>query len=172
MVGDSITKASSKPLTTVLEQQGFTQIAIDAKVNRRIAAGDGKVEPLSGVRTLRTMIARGLAPDVWVFAMGTNDVGKYDGDNAYAPLIDQMLMLPDPHVPVVWVDVYIPAKLKATREFNLQLRERAAARGNTTVVSWFDVASDPSSGLLRDDHLHPNAKGTQVFADLVAAALV
>ena len=54
--------------------------------------------------------------------------------------------------------------------FNKVLRERAAARGNTTVLSWFDLASDPKEKILRTDHIHPNEKGTLVFADLVSQA--
>ncbi|MDP9464171.1 MAG: GDSL-type esterase/lipase family protein [Actinomycetota bacterium] len=172
MIGDSIAKASSRSLTSVLEQQGFTEITIEAAVSRRITFGDGKGEPLSGVRTLYTMIAEGIAPDVWAIAMGTNDVGKYDDANAYAALIDQMLSMPDGEVPIIWVDVYNPKQLKGTKEFNLVLRERADARGNTTVLSWFDLASDPNGKLLRTDRIHPNEKGALVFADLVSAALV
>lgn len=171
MVGDSITRASSKSLTSVLEQQGFTEITIEAEVSRRIAVGDGKGEPLSGVRTLYTMIAEGIDPDVWAIAMGTNDVGKYDDADAYASLIDQMLSMPDAKVPIVWVDVYNPTQLAATKVFNLVLRERASDRGNTTVLSWFDLASDPKGKILRSDKIHPNEKGTLVFADLVSTAL-
>ncbi len=171
MVGDSIAKASSSSLTNALEQQGFTEITIEAAVSRRITFGDGKGEPLSGVRTLYTMIADGMVPDVWAIAMGTNDVGKYPDANAYAALIDQMLSMPDPDVPIVWVDVYNPNQLKGTKEFNLVLRERAGARGNTTVLSWFDLASDPTEKLLRGDKIHPNEKGALVFAGLVSAAL-
>jgi lysophospholipase L1-like esterase len=170
MVGDSITKASSEPLTTVLTQQGFTDITIDAEVSRRIAVGDGKGEPLSGVKTLYTMIAKGVSPDVWVIAMGTNDAGKY-GDDEYATLIDQMMTMPNKKTPLVWVDVYNPNELAGTKRFNLVLRDRARARGNTTVVPWFDVASDPKGKILRKDHVHPNDNGTLVFADLVAKAL-
>ena len=171
MVGDSITKASSKSLTAALEQQGFTEIAIEAAVSRRIAVGDGKGEPLSGVKTLFTMISEGVSPDVWGIAMGTNDVGKYDDVQAYADLIDQMMEMPDAKVPIVWVDVYNPNQLAGTKMFNLVLRERAQARGNTTVLSWFDLASDPKQKILRTDHIHPNEKGTVVFADLVSTAL-
>jgi lysophospholipase L1-like esterase len=171
MVGDSITKASTKALTTVLGNLGYTDITIEAAVNRRIAVGDGKGEPLSGVKTLVTMVADGVAPDVWAIAMGTNDVGKYDKPEAYAGLIDQMLAVPDSKVHVVWVDVYNPNQLAGTKMFNRVLRERADARGNTTVISWFDLASDPKKKLLRDDHIHPNEKGTLVFADLVSTAL-
>jgi lysophospholipase L1-like esterase len=171
MVGDSITKASSQSLKAALEAQGFTEITIEAEVSRRIAVGDGKGEPLSGVKTLFTMISEGVEPDVWAIAMGTNDVGKYGDASAYADLIDQMMSMPDVKVPIVWVDVYNPNQLAGTRMFNLVLRDRAAARGNATVVSWFDLASDPKEKILRTDHIHPNQKGTVVFADLVSTAL-
>ena len=158
-------------LTEVLEKQGFTDITIEAEVSRRIAVGDGKGEPLSGVKTLFTMISDGVDPDVWAIAMGTNDVGKYEDADDYASLIDQMLSMPDAKVPIVWVDVYNPNQLAGTKMFNVVLRERAAARANTTVLSWFDLASDPKEKILRTDHIHPNEKGTLVFADLVSAAL-
>ena len=171
MVGDSITKASSKILTEVLGNQGFTDINIEAEVSRRIVVGDGKAEPLSGVKTLFTMISDGVDPDVWGIAMGTNDVGKYKTTDEYAALIDQMLAMPDAKVPILWVDVYNPNQLAGTKMFNEVLRERASARANTTVLSWFDLASDPKEKILRTDHIHPNEKGTLVFADLVSAAL-
>ena len=171
MVGDSITKASATTLTDVLSAKGFTEIDIEAEVSRRIAVGDGKGAPLSGVKTLFTMISKGVSPDVWAIAMGTNDVGKYKTTDEYATLIDQMMSMPDADVPMVWVDVYNPNQLAGTRMFNIVLRERAAARGNTTVLSWFDLASDPSEKILRTDHIHPNEKGTLVFADLVSTAL-
>jgi lysophospholipase L1-like esterase len=171
MVGDSITKASSKSLTQVLEGKGFVDVTIEAEVSRRIAVGDGKGEPLSGVKTLFTMLSDGVQPDVWGIAMGTNDVGKYTDRNQYADLIDQMLSMPDASVPIVWIDVYNPNQLAGTKMFNKVLRERAEVRGNTTVQSWFDLASDPQERILRTDHIHPNALGTIVFADLVSKAL-
>jgi lysophospholipase L1-like esterase len=171
MVGDSITKASSKSLTEALQSRGFIDITIEAEVSRRIAVGDGKGEPLSGVKTLFSMIADGVQPDVWAIAMGTNDVGKYQSRDQYAELIDQMLSMPDATTPIVWIDVYNPNQLPGTKMFNKVLRERAALRGNTTVESWFDLASDPKEQILRTDHIHPNAMGTVVFASLVSKAL-
>ena len=171
MVGDSITKASLKPLTAALDQLGYTEIKIEAEVSRRIDVGDGKAEPLSGVKTMLTMISDGVDPDVWAIAMGTNDVGKYPDAAAYGSLIDEMMSMPDAKVPIVWVDVYNPNQLPGTKIFNLVLRERARARGNATVLSWFDLASNPKSKILRSDHIHPNPAGTVVFADLVSKAL-
>jgi lysophospholipase L1-like esterase len=171
MVGDSITKASSKPLATVLGSLGYTQITIEAEVSRRIDVGDGKNEPLSGVKTMSKMMAQGIAPDVWAIAMGTNDVGKYPDAAAYATLIDEMMSLPDAKVPMVWVDVYNPNQLAGTKVFNTVLRDRAKARGHTTVLAWFDLAANSKGKILRSDHLHPNEAGALVFANLVAKAL-
>jgi lysophospholipase L1-like esterase len=171
MVGDSITKASTESLTEALGAEGFTDITIEAEVSRRIAVGDGKGEPLSGVKTLSTMISEGVTPDVWAIAMGTNDAGKYQTREEYADLIHQMMSMIDVSVPILWVDVYNPNQIAGTKMFNKVLREQADVRGNTTVLSWFDLASDPSEKILRTDHIHPNAQGTVVFADLVSAAL-
>lgn len=171
MVGDSITKASTKSLTDVLQTRGFVDITIEAEVSRRIAVGDGKGEPLSAVKTMFTMISEGITPDVWGIAMGTNDVGKYTDRDEYGALIDQMLSLPGATVPIVWIDVYNPNQIPGTKMFNKVLRERAAARGNTTVESWFDLASDPKERILRTDHIHPNDLGTVVFASLMSKAL-
>jgi hypothetical protein len=171
MVGDSITRASTKPLTAVLGQLGYTEIKIEAEVSRRIDVGDGKSEPLSGVKTMFSMMAEGVDPDVWAIAMGTNDVGKYTDAAAYGSLIDEMMSMPDVKVPILWVDVYNPNQLAATRMFNLVLRDRANARGNAVVLPWFDLASDPKAKILRSDHIHPNEAGTLVFADLVSKAL-
>jgi lysophospholipase L1-like esterase len=51
------------------------------------------------------------------------------------------------------------------------LRDRAKARGKTTVLAWFDLASNRKNKILRSDRLHPNEAGTLVFANLVAKAL-
>jgi hypothetical protein len=171
MVGDSITRASSKPLTAVLEQLGYTEIKIEAETSRRIDVGDGKKEPLSGAKTMSTMISDGVVPDVWAVAMGTNDVGKYPDAAAYSSLIDEMMSMPDKKVPILWVDVYNPNQLAGTKMFNLVLRDRANDRGNATVLPWFDLASNPKAKILRSDHIHPNEAGTLVFADLVSKAL-
>jgi lysophospholipase L1-like esterase len=171
MVGDSITRASSKALTSLLTEMGFTDIHIDAEVSRRIDVGDGKAEPLAGVKVMHNLIAMGVNPDVWAVGLGTNDVGKYKDEAAYAAVIDEMLAIPDGDIPMLWVDVYNPLHLEDTKLFNTVLRDRAKARGNTSVLSWYDLASNPKSKILRSDHIHPNDDGALVFADLVARAL-
>lgn len=171
MVGDSITEGSTAALDEVLADRGFTSIDVRGRASRRIEIGDGTGSPASGIRTLFEMISEGLRPDSWVIALGTNDVGQYAEDSDYVRLIDAVVtMLPDDQ-PLVWVDVYRPEYLDESKRFNQLLRERLDDRGNAFVADWYSRASDAELDILRDDGLHPNARGNLVFADLVADAL-
>ena len=108
----------------VLEQQGFTDIDDRGRGQPAHRCRRRQAEPLSGVKTLFNMICRGCR---------ARRVGRRDGhqrrrqvqDNAddYAALIDQMMSMPDPKVPILWVDVYNPNQLPGTKMFNLVLRE-------------------------------------------------
>lgn len=171
MVGDSITVRSKPALTSLFKAKGIADVVIDAEVSRRIEVGNGKGDaPLNGETALRKLLADGVKPDVWVFALGTNDVGNVDHD-AYSALIETMLAMPPPTTPVVWVDVYRPSNLPQTKMFNTVLRQIAAKRPLASVVSWYDVASDKSKKLLSSDNLHPNEAGQAAFAALVGGAI-
>jgi lysophospholipase L1-like esterase len=170
MIGDSITFRSKPALTSVFSAKGIADVTIDAEVSRRIQVGNGKSEPLNGEQVLTNLLKVGLKPDVWVFALGTNDVNNVDAD-AYPALIAAMLAMPPADTPVVWVDVYRPAALAQTKIFNTALRETTARRPNTTVASWYALASDKSKKLLASDDLHPNEAGEVAFAALVGAAV-
>jgi lysophospholipase L1-like esterase len=139
-------------------------------VSRRIQVGNGKSEPLNGEQVLTNLLRKGVEPDVWVFALGTNDVNNVRAD-AYATLIDSMLAMPPASTPVVWVDVYRASALEQTKVFNTVLRETTAKRPGTTIASWYALASDKSKKLLASDDLHPNAAGELAFAALVGDAI-
>ncbi len=169
MIGDSITKLSTPALQAVFQAQGITP-TIDAEVSRRIKVGNGKGEPLNGEQVLTNLKKFGLAPDAWVFALGTNDLNSYDAAG-YAELIDTMLGMTPEGVPVVWVDTYVPKTLERTNTFNEVLRQRVAARPNTTVASWFDVASADRKDLISKDQIHPTDAGQAAFAGVVGKAV-
>ena len=76
-----------------------------------------------------------------------------------------MLAMTQDGTPVVWVDTYRPATMDQTKLFNAVLRERAAQRPNTSVASWFDVASADPKALISKDQVHPNEAGQAAFAD-------
>lgn len=166
MIGDSITAGSSSALSTALEGTGFTDVTIEAQPSRRIDVGGGN-EPRSGTQALDKLLAQGASPDVWVVALGTNDIGKYAERSDYADLIDRFLARL-PKGPLLWVDVYRRDYLDDTKTFNTVLRDRLAERGDASVASWFDLASRRNQKILQPDRLHPNEAGRKVFADLVA----
>ncbi len=172
MVGDSITKAGTDELNSVFASAGVTDVRIDAEVGRRIEVGNGKGGgPLSGQNTVYNLMAEGLTPDVWIIALGTNDVGSYPSAEAYGQLIDSLIQMLPKDSPLAWVNVDRPQYEDDTTVFNQVLAERITARGNATVADWFSVASDPNADLLRSDDLHPNNDGQQAFALVTVAAL-
>lgn len=171
MIGDSITAGSQAALEEVLGARGFTTITIDGEASRRIDVGNGTSEPVSGVKALYQMLADGVAPDVWVIALGTNDVGQYATEEEYGALIDEMLAMLPADAPLVWVDAYRQQYPDENRMFNDVLNQRIADRGNAAVASWFTVASGNAEAILQGDQIHPNDDGVVAFANVVYAGL-
>lgn len=171
MVGDSITAGSQAALEEVLGARGFTTITIDGEPSRRIDVGNGTSEPLSGVKALFDMIGAGVTPDVWVIALGTNDVGQYATEEEYGALIDEILAMLPADAPLVWVDAYRPQYPDENRLFNDVLNNRIAERGNAAVASWFTVASANAEAILQGDQIHPNDEGVLAFANVVYAGM-
>ena len=170
MIGDSITALSQKALEKVFSSQGISEAKIDAQVSRRIRVGNGTGEPLNGEKVLANLLAVGIDPDVWVVALGTNDVSSYDAAEL-GELIDEMLTRLPEGVPAVWIDVFLPDRLDATDRFNTVLRERAASRPKTSVASWSAVASKDPKSLMSGDRIHPSDAGEVAFASLVGTAV-
>lgn len=170
MIGDSITALSTTSLEKVFTAQGISDATIDAQVSRRIKVGNGKREPLNGEQVLDDLLARGADPDVWVVALGTNDVSSYD-DAELGGLIDEMLAKLPHGMPAVWIDVFLPEHPDATGQFNSVLRQRVPTRPNTSVASWFAVASKDAATLMSSDRIHPSDAGEAAFADLVGRAV-
>jgi lysophospholipase L1-like esterase len=163
IIGDSITVGSEEAVVAAVEALGVEVVAVDAASGRRLVA-DGTVG--SGVDAARRVAA--VDPDVWVVALGTNDVPNLEAQEDYAVAIDRMLREVPEDVPLVWVDVYVEWDETATAAFNRVLRDRVDARGSTVVVDW--AARAAAEDLLRDG-VHPTERGGLVFADLVAAGV-
>lgn len=173
MVGDSITEGSADAIRYTLTAEGFTALDIDGVTSRRIQEGDGTGSPLSGVAMLYGMLADPtIDPDVWVIALGTNDVGQYAEADDYRDLIRSVLdMIPD-DVPLVWVNTFRSDKPAASETFNEVLFDEVGRRDHSVVASWYDQASrDDETQVLRDDGVHPNQHGRVVFAALVAEGI-
>lgn len=171
MVGDSITRGSADAIRYVLTAEGFAEITVDAETSRRIEDGDGTGSPLSGVKALYGLLADDTRADVWVIALGTNDVGQYDDPADYRRLITTIVDMVPGGAALVWVDVFRFDRLDDTVQYNEILRDVISGRDDSTVVSWFDHAANADEDVLRSDGVHPNDNGNVVFAQLVAEGI-
>ena len=172
MVGDSITAASAGELRDALADIGVDEVYIDGEASRRVLVGSGRNGgSLSGVKAVEALLEDGVNPSAWVVALGTNDVGGFGTADEGRELIEKITELLAPTVPLVWVNVYRPSDLRATRLFNELLAGVLESRGNAIVADWYAIATDPELDVLRSDDLHPNDEGKVAFAELVAQAL-
>jgi lysophospholipase L1-like esterase len=166
MVGDSITQGSADEIEFTLAADGFTDVVVDGVTSRRIEVGPS---PESGIEAIYRLLADGADPDVWVIALGTNDIGKYATSEEYGALVALVVdVLPD-DTPLVWVDAYRDDYVDDSALFNEALRAQLSDRDGTVVVDWYDVVSQDGS-ILRDG-VHPDRDGEALFASLVAQGL-
>jgi GDSL-like Lipase/Acylhydrolase family len=164
VIGDSITFMSTDPLRADLSGIGLDVRAIDAQIGRRITAGEGG-RPYPGTDIVE-FIANSDPPDVWVIALGTNDIGQYADAEEFAVQVQALLdLLPD-DAPLAWVDTWAGDRLEETRLVNDTLRAVVGERDNAVVVDWFSHGND--DGVVSDDQVHPTPDGTLVFGQVVA----
>ena len=164
MIGDSITFMSTDPLRADLSGIGLDVRAIDAQIGRRITVGEGG-QPYPGTDIVE-FIANSDPPDVWVIALGTNDIGQYPDAGEFGAQVQALLdLLPD-DAPLVWVDTWDGSRLDQTGVVNDTLRALVGERDNSTVVDWFSHGDD--AGVITDDQVHPTPDGMLVFGQVVA----
>jgi lysophospholipase L1-like esterase len=173
MIGDSITVASAPALQAVYEQLGFDEIIIESKQGKRTALTFGS-NP-SGVDIASFIVN---SPDrdddhsneLWVVALGTNDINQYGDAAERAAAINEMLQTVPEESPLIWVDTYFKDQPEGADAMNDAISDRVLDRGNSTIARWSSVAAD--DGNLRDDGVHPREQGSAVFAGLIAATIV
>jgi lysophospholipase L1-like esterase len=165
MVGDSITVGAKSALEDAFSELPLDVWSIDAVDGRRIAvAGDDRP---SGADVVNRLSASH-PPDLWVIALGTNDVRQYASAEEYRNQIADVLHRIPEGAPLVWVDAYLSSDPDQSEQFNEALRDTIAFRGDASVADWATVAS--ADGMLSDG-IHPTPEGRERFADVVAAAV-
>jgi lysophospholipase L1-like esterase len=159
MIGDSITVASTPGLETAAGELDV-QLTIYAEVGRRITVGSS---PEAGTDVLEDVLETG-QPDLFVIALGTNDVGKYATQEEYETVIDELLAAVPADAPIAWINTYLRDDPDESALFNAALIESLGERGNATIAKWSDIAAQ--RGMLSDG-IHPTEEGTFEFTDLV-----
>jgi lysophospholipase L1-like esterase len=173
MIGDSITVASTPVLQEVYEQLGFDEIIIESKQGKRTALSFGS-NP-SGVDIASYIVD---SPDrdddhsneLWVVALGTNDINQYGDAAERAAAINEMLQTVPEESPLIWVDTYFEDQSEGADAINGSISDRVLDRGNSAIARWSLVAAD--DGNLRDDGVHPRQQGSAVFANVISATIV
>ena len=174
MIGDSITVASTLPLQDRFAALGHPDAVIEAQSSKRIDVGSD--DNPSGTAIAARLVDEAEwngdddhTDELWVIALGTNDLDQYPDAAGVSEAIESLLDEVPFDATVIWVDTYFEGRSDATDLVNEVIRERMAWRGDATVAEWSAEAF--RDGVLSDDGVHPTEDGTEVFADTVAAAV-
>jgi hypothetical protein len=164
MIGDSITKGS----TPALEER-FDLLGLDADVvaqnGKRMAVSSGDNPSGSSVAEFIAGSSDDHSNELWVVALGTNDIGQYSSPDAIAAAVNEVLDAVPEESPLVWVDAYFRDRPEQQDIVNSIIRDRVTRRGNSVVAPWTEFAT--GDGVLSDDGIHPSDDGTEVFAFVV-----
>ena len=165
MIGDSITKGATPALDERYELLDLGHL-IEAENGKRIAVSSP--DNASGASIARFLAENGdgdHTDEVWVVALGTNDVGQYGSPDEIAAAVNEVLDAVPDDAALVWVDTYFRDRADAASELNAIVRERVARRGDSVIAPWTSFA--PSEGVLTGDGVHPTSDGADVFAFVV-----
>lgn len=166
MIGDSITFGATPEIESRFTDLGFDDVTIDAIPGKRIAR-DIADNPAGS--SVAAFIAAGddspRDDELWIVALGTNDVGQYASAEEIAAAVNEVLDAVPGDVPLVWVDVYFRDKPDEAAQVNAIIRERLARRGNAVVAPWTEFAE--ADGVLVADGVHTTDNGADMFAFVV-----
>ena len=167
VVGDSLTLSAQDEITAALEDDGLTVIVVDGVESRRMTRAAAGVPP--GFDSVVEILEQS-DPDLWVFALGTNDVGAQSGIDTFKAEMGELLELLPPAAPVIWVDLWIRDRdddiVIANRSIRTVLGDR---QGVAAVVDWHEHAANP--GLIVGDGVHLTDEGQVQFAAAIAHAI-
>lgn len=167
VVGDSLTRSAETQIQMALAHGGLDVLTIDALESRRMVRGDRDLT--SGADAIETIL-EGADPDLWVIALGTNDVASEESSDVFQPEMHELLALVPRDVPVVWVDLWIRDREPHIRKANEMIRDELRDwDGGAAVVDWYSYGDD--DGIITADGVHLTARGRQVFAISIAATI-
>ena len=166
MIGDSITKGSLPALEERFGQLGMSSVTIEAENGKRMAVSSTQNPSGSSLAEFVTETSDvDHSEELWIVALGTNDIGQYDSPDELAAAVNEVLDRVPDEAPLVWVDTYFRDRPEQQELVNSIIRDRVERRGNSVIAPWSVFA--PEDGVLTGDGVHPTRDGTEVFAFVV-----
>lgn len=164
VVGDSLTLSALDEITTELAGLGLEVLVVDGVESRRMAVGSARSSGLEAIRTIRESFDDD--PDLWVIALGTNDVAAQVDEQRFRDDLRAALAGVGSDTPVVWVDIWIRDRRDAVVAANGVIRDELAGRTSPSgVVGWF--AHGAGDGLVTADGVHLTDRGQDAFATAI-----
>lgn len=159
VIGDSLTVSAHDQIVDAFANADANVVGFDALDGRRMV--NGTANRPGGLAALQAAVAdSSITPDVWVIALGTNDVAAQISPEQLAT--DIAALLGEVDAPVVWIDVFVGAFTERSADFARQIRGIAAQRSDVVVGDWYHEALDPD--MLVDDQVHLTDAGKDRFA--------
>jgi len=165
MIGDSITKGSIPYLDERFGLLGLDHV-IESENGKRMAVSSQDNPSGAAVAAFLAEYGDGDHSDeVWVVALGTNDISQYASPDDIAAAVNEVLDEVPADAALVWVDTYISGRLEQTEAVNSIIRQRVERRGDSVIAPW--TAFVEGDGVLTGDGVHPTNGGADVFAFVV-----
>ncbi|HAP77585.1 MAG TPA: hypothetical protein DCR14_16085, partial [Acidimicrobiaceae bacterium] len=162
LVGDSITALNLGTVEQQLQAHAVPSWRIAAQSGRRTtqALHAGSTTITSGLDAVAAVRAAGVDPDLWVVALGTNDLGAIAGcqcadKRAFARArVQSMLDAIGPNHHVAWVTVRHASYPGTTVLFNDVVRTMSLGNPSLTIIDWYALSAGRQSWL--PDGIHPS----------------
>jgi lysophospholipase L1-like esterase len=167
MIGDSITVGSKEPLEAELNALGFDAVVIEAQNGKRMARTAGENPSGASIAQFITADGEDRSNELWVVALGTNDVNQYGSSDEIAAAVNEVLDRVPDESPLIWVDTFYAGEPDGAALVNSIIEARLERRGNAVIAPWSQFAS--GDGVMTSDGVHPTSAGAKVFAAVVAA---
>ena len=164
MIGDSITKGSTPALEESFDVLGV-EADIHAQNGKRMAVSYGDNPSGSSVAEFVAGGSDDHADELWIVALGTNDIGQYSSPDEIAAAVNEVLAAVPDESALVWVDTYFRDRPDQQDVVNTIIRDRVTRRGNSVVAPWTEFAA--GDGVMSSDGVHPSDDGTKAFAFVV-----
>ena len=166
VVGDSLTLSAKTQIEEALTALGMEVVGFDAVESRRMVHEAVGIPP--GVQAIDAIL-ESASPDLWVIALGTNDVGVSASTEMFTADMDTLLAHLPASTPVMWVDTFIRQHKDAVEQANAAIRTAIDERPGSHVVDWYIHGEEP--GIVTIDGVHLTRRGQARFAESISIVL-